>query len=87
MGDITVTPDEPTTDLLFAAIRTEDNSSGALNLKFTIIDENGVTYKVDKSIPNEYKANGTFISMKNTTVGRMDAQFHSDSRINKYEIF
>ncbi len=77
MGDITVTPDSPTTDVLFAAIRTEDSSSDALNLKFTIVDQSGVTYKVDKSIPAANKANGTFISIKNTTADRMDAKFAS----------
>lgn len=77
MGDITVTPDSPTTDVLFAAIRTEDSSSDDLNLKFTIIDQEGVTYKVNKSIPAAKKDNGTFISMKNTTADRMDAKFAS----------
>lgn len=86
-GDITVTSDTPTTDVLFAAIRTEDNSSGALNLKFTVIDEAGVTYKVDKEIPAANKANGTFISMKNTTVNRMDAKFYSNITIDKYNIY
>lgn len=76
-GDITVTPDTPTTDVLFAAIRTEDSSSDDLNLKFTIVDQEGVTYKVDKSIPAANKANGTFISIKNTTANRMDAKFAS----------
>lgn len=76
-GDITVTPDTPTTDVLFAAIRTEDSSSDDLNLKFTIVDLEGVTYKVDKSIPAAKKDNGTFISMKNTTADRMDAKFAS----------
>ena len=77
MGDITVTLDSPTDGVLFAAVRTEDSSTDALYLKFTVIDEAGVTYKVDKSIPNDNKANGTFISMKNTTVNRMDAKFAS----------
>ena len=77
MGDITVTPDSPTTDVLFAAIRTEDSSSDDLNLKFTIIDQEGVTYTVNKSIPAAKKDNGTFISMKNTTADRMDAKFAS----------
>lgn len=54
-------------DPFFVALRNGDETD-AEALSFTVIDADGVTYRGSKTIPAEYKANGTFVSMKNTTL-------------------
>ena len=45
-----------------------------------IVDEDGATYKGTKTIPSDAKPNGSFVSIKNTTVtSRMDIPLLSSS--------
>ena len=66
-GDIDLKVIPATSDPVFAALRfastTEDE-----DLQFKVIDADGVTYYGSKTIPAQYKANGNFISIKNTTL-------------------
>ena len=66
-GDISVTLGAATADPFFIALRNGDETNTE-TLSFTVVDEAGVTFRGSKSIPSEYKANGTFVSIKNATL-------------------
>lgn len=66
-GAIDVTLGTASADPFFVALRNGDETH-AEDLTFTVIDAEGVTYKGSKTIPAEYKPNGTFVSMKNATL-------------------
>lgn len=58
----------------FVALRNQ-NTTTAEALNFKVVDNLGVTYYGSKTIPAEYKANGTFVSIKNATLtGRLELQ-------------
>lgn len=66
-GPITVNLLNPTADPFFVALRNEDTSNEE-DLHFEVIATDGVTYLGSKTIPAQYKPNGTFVSAKNTTL-------------------
>jgi ABC-type uncharacterized transport system auxiliary subunit len=66
-GPITVTRTEADTNPFFVALRNGDETNDEV-YTFTVIDGTGVTYKGGKEVPADYKSNGTFLSMKNTTL-------------------
>lgn len=76
-GPISVKLSDATTDPFFVALRNTDETNAEV-LTFTVVDNNGVTYKGTKTIPAAYKANGTFVSAKNATLdSRLDAKLSS----------
>lgn len=66
-GDIDLNVIPSTSDPVFAALRFA-NTTQDEDLKFKVIDADGVTYYGRKTIPAKYKTNGNFISTKNTTL-------------------
>lgn len=79
-GDITVSLSEATTDPFFVAICNEYAHGNEEVLTFTVIDDDGATYKGSKTIPGEYNNNGSFVSMKNTTLNyRLEMNLNSSS--------
>ena len=59
-------------DPFFVALRNGDETN-AEALTFTVVDNTGVTYRGNKTIPAQYKPNGTFVSVKNCSLDqRMD---------------
>ncbi len=78
-GAIAVSLQHATADPFFVALRNRDESNEEV-LTFTIVDEDGATYKGTKTIPSDAKPNGSFVSIKNTTVtSRMDIPLLSSS--------
>ena len=65
-GAISVTLGAATTDPFFVALRNGDTNDE--NITFTVVDGDGVTYRGTKEIPAAAKGNGTFVSMKNTSL-------------------
>lgn len=66
-GPITVVLDEATAEPFFVALRFEDQKNEEA-LHFQVVGSDGVTYLGSKTIPAAYKPNGTFVSIKNTTL-------------------
>ena len=66
-GDISVTLGTATSDPFFVALRNGDQTNDE-EFTFTVVDDDGVTYRGTKTIPAAYKPNGTFVSAKNTTL-------------------
>lgn len=66
-GDIDLKVNPATSDPVFAALRFASTTKDE-DLQFKVIDADGVTYYGSKTIPAQYKANGNFISIKNTTL-------------------
>ncbi|MBR4525126.1 MAG: hypothetical protein IKP15_06230 [Bacteroidales bacterium] len=66
-GDISVTLGSATSDPFFVALRNGDETN-AEAFTFTVVDNDGVTYRGTKEIPVAAKGNGTFVSMKNTAL-------------------
>ena len=66
-GAISVTLGTASADPFFVALRNGDETD-AEELRFTVVDTDGVTYKGAKTILAAYKPNGTFVSMKNATL-------------------
>lgn len=67
MGDISVTLGTASADPFFVALRNGDKTNEEA-LTFTVVDNTGVTYRGSKTIPAEYKPNGTFVSAKNASL-------------------
>lgn len=67
IGDISVTLGSATSDPFFVALRNGDETN-AEAFTFTVVDNDGVTYRGTKEIPAAAKGNGTFVSMKNTAL-------------------
>lgn len=55
----------------FVALRNQ-NTSTEEALNFKVVDIDGITYYGSKTIPAEYKANGTFVSVKNASLSRLE---------------
>ena len=71
-GTIDIILDEATRNPFFVALR-NNNTTRAEDLRFTVMDDEGITYYGTKTIPAQYKPNGTFVSMKNATLtGRLE---------------
>ena len=66
-GTIDVILDDATKNPFFVALR-NNNTTTAEDLKFKVMDNEGITYYGTKTIPAQYKPNGTFVSMKNATL-------------------
>jgi len=68
-----------TTDPIFVALRMASNqpAEGAETLTFTVIDNEGATYKGSKDVPAANKGNGVFVSIKNATISRLDMEVSS----------
>ena len=66
-GDISVTLGTASADPFFVALRNGDETNAEV-LTFTVVDNDGVTYRGTKTIPAGYKPNGTFVSVKNATL-------------------
>ena len=70
-GPVTVTLGTASSEPFFVALRNGDETNEEA-LGFTVIDDDGVTYKGSKTIPAKYKPNGTFLNVKNATLtGRL----------------
>lgn len=70
-GPVTVTLGTASSEPFFVALRNGDETNEEA-LGFTVIDNDGVTYKGSKTIPAQYKPNGTFLNVKNATLtGRL----------------
>ena len=68
-GAISVTLGTAGTAPFFVALRNGDETNTE-DLLFTVVNTDGVTYLGTKTIPAEYKPNGTFVSIKNTTLDK-----------------
>lgn len=66
-GSIFVNLDNPISNPIFVSLRNLDTSNEE-TLIFRVVDNEGVTYFGSKTIPAEYKPNGTFVSLKNFTL-------------------
>lgn len=66
-GDISVTLGTATAEPFFVALRNGDETNSE-TLTFTVVDDAGITYRGTKTIPSEYKPNGTFVSIKNASL-------------------
>ena len=73
-GPVSVKLGTATTDPFFVALRNGDQTNEEV-FTFTVVDNDGVTYKGTKTIPAQYKPNGTFLSVKNATLtNRLEAK-------------
>jgi len=51
-------------------------------LRFKVMDYEGVTYYGTKTIPAQYKPNGTFVSMKNAPLTeRLGVTLHTETTV------
>ena len=66
-GDIIIEMDSGTLDPVFVALRNGDETNAEV-FTFTVVDGDGASYRGTKTIPAGYKANGSFVSMKNATL-------------------
>lgn len=66
-GSIFVNLDHPLSNPIFISLRNLDTTNEE-TLIFRVVDNEGVTYFGSKTIPAEYKPNGTFVSLKNFTL-------------------
>lgn len=66
-GPISVILATASADPFFVALRNGDETN-AEALTFMVVDADGVTYRGSKTIPAEYKPNGTFLSAKNASL-------------------
>ena len=78
-GTIEILLDNASPDHFFAALR-NNNTTTAEDLKFKVMDSEGITYFGTKNIPAAYKPNGTFVSMKNATLtGRLELALQNET--------
>lgn len=66
-GPLSVTRSAADADPFFVALRNGDETDAEV-FTFTVIDSDGVTYRGTKTIPADYKPNGTFVSVKNASL-------------------
>lgn len=78
-GTIEVLLDNASEKPFFVALR-NNNTTTAEDLRFKVMDSEGITYFGTKNIPAEYKPNGTFVSMKNATLtGRLELALQKET--------
>ena len=78
-GTIEVLLDNASEKPFFVALR-NNNTTTAEDLRFKVMDSEGITYFGTKNIPAEYKPNGTFVSMKNATLtGRLELDLQKET--------
>ena len=80
-GPISVTLGTASTDPFFVAIRNADEANSEV-FTFTVVDDDGITYRGTKTIPSEYKHNGTFVSAKNTVLTERLVLAQSATEVN-----
>ena len=68
-GPVSVMLGTATADPFFVALRNGDETNEEV-LTFTVVDADGVTYRGTKTIPAEYKPNGTFVSVKKASLNQ-----------------
>ena len=66
-GSIIVNLESSNINPIFVSLRNQDTTNEE-NLIFRVVDTQGITYFRSKTIPAEYKPNGTFVSLKNFTL-------------------
>ena len=66
----------------FVALRNLNTTEEEM-LRFKVIDMDGVTYYGSKTIPAEYKPNGTFVSIKNATLSRLQLKQNTTAEVNE----
>ena len=80
-GDISVTLGSATTNPFFVALRNGNVADEVFTFK--VVDGTGVTYRGTKTIPAAAKGNGTFVSMKNTSLPeRLDLVLSSTTEVD-----
>lgn len=80
-GDISVTLGSATTNPFFVALRNGNVADEVFTFK--VVDNTGVTYRGTKTIPAAAKGNGTFVSMKNTSLPeRLDLVLSSTTEVD-----
>lgn len=67
-GNISVTLSEATTEPFFVAISNDYANGNEEVFSFTVIDDDGATYRGNKTILEDYNYNGSFVSIKNATL-------------------
>lgn len=78
-GTIEVLLDYASQNPFFVVLR-NNNTTTAEDLRFKVMDNEGITYFGTKNIPAAYKPNGTFVSMKNATLtGRLELAVGNES--------
>lgn len=81
-GTIDIILDAATADPFFVALR-NNNTTTAEELKFKVMDNEGITYYGTKTVPAAYKPNGTFVSIKNATLtDRLGVTLHAGKTVN-----
>ena len=68
-GSLFVLRSAADTDPFFVALRNGDQQNDEV-FTFTVVDNDGVTYRGNKTIPADYKPNGSFVSVKNATLDK-----------------
>lgn len=68
-GSLFVLRSAANTDPFFVALRNGDQQNDEV-FTFTVVDNDGVTYRGNKTIPADYKPNGSFVSVKNATLDK-----------------
>jgi hypothetical protein len=80
-GTLDVTLDAATPNPFFVALR-NNNTTSEEALRFKVMDYEGVTYYGTKTIPAQYKPNGTFVSMKNAPLTeRLGVTLHTETTV------
>lgn len=69
--ELTVTPASATSDLLYAALRIEQESSADESLLFKVFGANNDYYEGTQTIPANYLTNGKFVSAKGVKVDQL----------------
>lgn len=69
--ELTVTPASATSDLLYAALRIEQESFADESLLFKVFGANNDYYEGKQTIPAGYLTNGKFVSAKNVKVDQL----------------
>lgn len=69
--ELTVTPASATSDLLYAALRIEQESSADESLLFKVFGANNDCYEGTQTIPANYLTNGKFVSAKGVKVDQL----------------
>lgn len=65
-GTLDITLDTPTANPFFVALRNVDTADE--QIRFRVLDWEGITYSGVRTIEAQYKPNGKFLSLKNTTL-------------------
>ena len=82
-GTLDVILDDATANPFFVAL-CNNNTTAAEDLTFKVMDNEGVTYYGNKTIPAQYKSNGNFVSMKNATLtSRLELKQNTSAEVKE----